>query len=159
MESHKQIKRITDQDLESSVLDLRGTNVSTNLITCPAQPAKTLGIKLAAVVFIVKNLKIRDLPECNESHVFYLLDAYALVKGWNQIQFHLSDSTRRAYRSNYIETMRVQIHANCRTRRAYFSGRLYAEQDLPPEFKLFRPCHRPPLRQLPTNSTNCASTR
>ena len=52
--------------------------------------------------------------------------------GWNQIQFNLSDFTRRAYGSNYIETLRVTIHANCRIRRIYFSDRLYSEEELPP---------------------------
>lgn len=32
-----------------------------------------------------------------------------LDDGWNQIQFNLSDFTRRAYGSNYIETLRVQV--------------------------------------------------
>lgn len=49
-----------------------------------------------------------------------------LDEGWNQIQFNLSDFTRRAYGSNYIETLRVTIHANCRIRRIYFSDRLYS---------------------------------
>ena len=63
-------------------------------------------------------------------------------QGWNQIQFNLSDFTRRAYGSNYIETLRVQIHANCRIRRIYFSDRLYSEEELPPEFKLFLPIQK-----------------
>jgi hypothetical protein len=62
-----------------------------------------------------------------------------LDDGWNQIQFNLSDFTRRAYGTNYIETLRVQIHANCRIRRIYFSDRLYSEEELPPEFKLYLP--------------------
>ena len=62
-----------------------------------------------------------------------------LDEGWNQIQFNLSDFTRRAYGTNYIETLRVQIHANCRIRRIYFSDRLYSEEELPQEFKLFLP--------------------
>lgn len=62
-----------------------------------------------------------------------------LDEGWNQIQFNLSDFTRRAYGTNYIETLRVQIHANCRIRRIYFSDRLYSEEELPAEFKLFLP--------------------
>jgi hypothetical protein len=33
----------------------------------------------------------------------------------------------------------VQIHANCRIRRIYFSDRLYTEEELPAEFKLFLP--------------------
>lgn len=87
-----------------------------------------------------------------------------LDDGWNQIQFNLSDFTRRAYGTNYIETLRVQvsapwrliyvshicciftiyvflsqIHANCRIRRVYFSDRLYSEDELPAEFKLYVP--------------------
>ena len=31
-----------------------------------------------------------------------------LDDGWNQIQFNLADFTRRAYGTNYIETLRVQ---------------------------------------------------
>ena len=62
-----------------------------------------------------------------------------LDEGWNQIQFNLSDFTRRAYGTNYIETLRISIHANCRIRRVYFSERLYNEEDLPDDFKLFAP--------------------
>jgi len=32
-----------------------------------------------------------------------------------------------------------QIHANCRIRRVYFSDRLYSEEELPAEFKLYLP--------------------
>jgi hypothetical protein len=51
------IKRITDNDIQSSVLEIIGTNVSTNYITCPAQQSRTLGIKLPFLVMIIKNLK------------------------------------------------------------------------------------------------------
>lgn len=50
------IKRLTDEDIQSSVLEVAGANVSTAYITCPADPAKTLGIKLPFLVMIVKNL-------------------------------------------------------------------------------------------------------
>lgn len=66
-----------------------------------------------------------------------------LDEGWNQIQFNLADFTRRAYGTNYVETLRVQIHANCRIRRVYFCDRLYAEDELPAEFKLFLPIQKP----------------
>lgn len=51
------IKRITDNDIQSLVLEIIGTNVSTTYITCPADPKKTLGIKLPYLVMIVKNMK------------------------------------------------------------------------------------------------------
>jgi hypothetical protein len=62
-----------------------------------------------------------------------------LDQGWNQIQFNLSDFCRRAYNTGYVETLRIQLHCSCRVRRVYFSDRLYAEDELPAEFKLFVP--------------------
>jgi len=51
------IKRLTDADIESSVLEIMGTNVSTSYISCPIDPQSTLGIKLPFLVMIIKNLK------------------------------------------------------------------------------------------------------
>jgi len=157
------IKRLTDQDIQSSVLEIVGTNVSTNYITCPVDPKKTLGIKLPFLVMIIKNLKkyftfeVQVLDDKNIRRRFRASNYQSqtrvkpfictmpmrLDEGWNQIQFNLSDFTRRAYGTNYIETLRVQIHANCRIRRIYFSDRLYSEEELPPEFKLFLPLPQP----------------
>mmetsp|Transcript_1932 Transcript_1932/g.2306 ORF Transcript_1932/g.2306 Transcript_1932/m.2306 type:complete len:114 (-) Transcript_1932:981-1322(-) len=86
-----------------------------------------------------------------------------LDEGWNQIQFNLSDFTRRAYGTNYIETLRVQIHANCRIRRIYFSDRLYSEEELPPEFKLFLPIQKDANKaanraQAPGQQANAAAS-
>lgn len=153
------IKRITDQDIQSSVLEIMGTNVSTSYIVCPADPKQTLGIKLPFLVMIIKNLKkyftfeVQVLDDKGVKRRFRASNYQSktrvkpfictmpmrLDEGWNQIQFNLSDFTRRAYGTNYVETLRVQIHANCRIRRIYFSDRLYSEEELPPEFKLFIP--------------------
>lgn len=48
------IKRITDEEIQSSVLEIMSSNVSTTFITCPVDPQKTLGIKLPFLVMIVK---------------------------------------------------------------------------------------------------------
>ncbi|CAM9708394.1 unnamed protein product [Lampetra fluviatilis] len=153
------IKRITDNDIQSLVLEVEGTNVSTTYITCPADPKKTLGIKLPFLVMIIKNLKkyftfeVQVLDDKNVRRRFRASNYQSTTRvkpfictmpmrlddGWNQIQFNLSDFTRRAYGTNYIETLRVQIHANCRVRRVYFSDRLYSEDELPAEFKLYLP--------------------
>ena len=53
------IKRITDNDIQSSVLEIMSTNISTTFITCPADAAKTLGIKLPFLVMIIKNVRSR----------------------------------------------------------------------------------------------------
>lgn len=189
------IKRITDNDIQSLVLEIVGTNVSTTYITCPADPKKTLGIKLPFLVMIIKNLKKyftfevqvsranrNRVEKCNllndgfftkqildDKNVrrrfrasnyqsttrvkpFICTMPMRLDEGWNQIQFNLSDFTRRAYGTNYVETLRVQIHANCRIRRVYFSDRLYSEDELPSEFKLFLPIQKPPPKAIVTQS-------
>lgn len=51
------IKRITDADIQSSVLEIMGTNVSTTFIECPSEKKKTLGIKLPFLVMIIKNVR------------------------------------------------------------------------------------------------------
>eukprot|EP00923_Selenidium_pygospionis_P046102 GHVN01079546.1.p1 GENE.GHVN01079546.1~~GHVN01079546.1.p1 ORF type:complete len:138 (+),score=38.01 GHVN01079546.1:462-875(+) len=58
---------------------------------------------------------------------------------WNQIQFNLADFCRRAYGTNYVETLRVCVHANCRLRRIFFTDHLTSLDQLPTEFKLYLP--------------------
>ena len=151
------IKRLTDGDIRSSVLEVVGTNVSTVYISSPDDPHQTLGIKLPFLVMIIKNLnkyfsfevqvlddkgvarrfRASNYQSTTRVKPFICTMPMRLDEGWNQIQFNLSDFTRRAYGTNYVETLRVQIHANCRIRRIYFSDRLYTEEELPPEYKLF----------------------
>ena len=64
------IKRITDNDIQSLVLEIEGTNVATTYITCPADPKKTLGIKLPFLVMIIKNLKKYFTFEVQVSSLF-----------------------------------------------------------------------------------------
>ena len=157
------IKRITDNDIQSLVIEIVGTNVSTTYIKCPQEAngdkKATLGIKLPFLVMIIKNLKkyftfeVTVLDDKNVKRRFRASNYQSTTRvkpfictmpmrlddGWNQIQFNLLDFTRRAYGTNYIETLHVQIHANCRIRRVYFSDRLYSEDELPAEFKLYLP--------------------
>ena len=58
----------------------------------------------------------------------------AVSKGCNAGSFDGTGALMHAG-TNYIETLRMQIHANCRIRRVYFSDRLYTEEELPTEFK------------------------
>lgn len=71
-----------------------------------------------------------------------------LEDGWNQVQMYLLDFVRQTYGTNYVETLRVQIHGNCRIRRIYFSDKIYAEDELPLEFKLFKPIHMCQLKAV-----------
>ncbi|KAF3425060.1 hypothetical protein E2986_04835, partial [Frieseomelitta varia] len=156
------IRRITDDEVKSLALEIAGTNVTTTYIFCPRAPQKALGIKLPFLIMIIKNMKkyftfeitildnkdmhrrfrVSNFESTTRVRPFCTSMPIGLCPGWNQIQFNLADFTRRAYGTNYIETTRIQIHANCRIRRIYFADRLYAENELPEEFKLFKPLQR-----------------
>uniref|UniRef100_I2CQM4 CFA20 domain-containing protein n=1 Tax=Nannochloropsis gaditana (strain CCMP526) TaxID=1093141 RepID=I2CQM4_NANGC len=62
-----------------------------------------------------------------------------LDEGWNHVYLNLADVVKRAYGTVYVETLRVQVHANCRLRRIFFAERQCADDELPPEFRLFQP--------------------
>lgn len=150
------IKRLTDPEIRSAAIEIMGRNVSTAYITCPAEPTKTLGIKLPFFVMIVKNMKkyftfeisvlddkglrrrfrASNFTSRTRIEPFICNMPMCLDPGWNQVTFNLADFVQRAYGTNYIETLRVQVHANVRIRRIFFSDRLYEEEDLPPEFRI-----------------------
>merc|ERR1712226_1000929 len=144
-----------------------GANVSTTFISAPADPKQTLGIKLPYLVMIIKNMKkyftfeVQVLDDRNIRRRFRASNYQSatrvkpfictmpmrLDEGWNQIQFNLDNFTSRAYQTVYIETLRVQIHASCRIRKIFFSNRLYSDEELPPEFKIWLPENRKPNNQ------------
>jgi hypothetical protein len=43
-----------DEDMQSSVIELVGANVSTNFISCPSDPNQVLGIKMPFLVLLIK---------------------------------------------------------------------------------------------------------
>ena len=163
------IKRITDPDITSSVLEIMGANVATTHIGAPKDPKMTLGIKLPYLVMIIKNMKkyftfevqvlddrgIRrrfrasNYQSATRVKPFICTMPMRLDEGWNQIQFNLDNFTSRAYQTVYIETLRVQIHASCRIRRIFFSNRLYSDEELPPEFKIWLPENRAKAKDIP----------
>lgn len=55
------------------------------------------------------------------------------------LTIHDLDLCQLSHVTNWGSTLVNQIHANCRLRRVYFADRLYAEDELPPELKLFLP--------------------
>ncbi|XP_069678835.1 cilia- and flagella-associated protein 20-like [Periplaneta americana] len=153
------VKRVSDNEVKSLVLEIGGTNVATTYIFCPVDEKGSLGIRLPFLVMIIKNMKkyftfeitilddkdmrrrfrVSNYQSTTRVRPFQCSMPIGLNSGWNQIQFNLADFTRRAYGSNFLEAVRIQIHANCRIRRIYFSDRLYSEDELPAEFKLYMP--------------------
>eukprot|EP00438_Fugacium_kawagutii_P025968 Skav210745 [mRNA] locus=scaffold2652:348357:357430:+ [translate_table: standard] len=137
------IKRLTDSDIQSSVLEIMGTNVSTTYITCPADSSKTLGIKLPFLVTVLDDKEVRRRFRASNYQSTTRVKPFICT-----MPMRLDEGT------NYIETLRVQLHANCRIRRIYFSDRLYSEEELPPEFKLFLPVGRGSRSTASTGKTN-----
>jgi hypothetical protein len=43
-----------DGDMQSSVIEINGANVSTNFISCPSDPNQILGIKMPFLVLLIK---------------------------------------------------------------------------------------------------------
>ena len=51
------MRRITDEELKSLVLEIMSTNVITAFIQCPSNETDSLAIKLPYFIMILKNLK------------------------------------------------------------------------------------------------------
>ena len=151
------VKRITDFEMQSSVIEICGANVSTCFLSCPSNPKQTLGVKMPFLVLLIKYLKkyfTFEVQVIDDKYVkrrfrasnyqsntrvkpFICTIPMKLDEGWNQIHFNLTDFTRRAYGTNYLETLRVQIHANCRIRRIYFTDQLLSSKSIPDEYRAF----------------------
>lgn len=149
------IKRALDDEAKSLAMEIRGTNVATCYISAPALPCKSLGVKLPFLTIVVKNLnklfsfeiqilddrgqlrRFRSSNYQSQTRItnFMVSMPLALNYGWNQVQLNLADFTRRAYGTNYMETVRVTINANCRLRNVYFSDRLYSDDEKPAAYK------------------------
>ena len=48
-----------DGDMQSSVMEIIGANVSTNFISCPSDPNQVLGIKMPYLVLLIKYVNIQ----------------------------------------------------------------------------------------------------
>ncbi|KAK4468938.1 hypothetical protein MN116_007603 [Schistosoma mekongi] len=159
--SNGKVYRMTDDEIQSYVLEILGQNISTTYITCPNDKKKSLAVKMPILVIVLKNLnkyfsfEVQVLDDQNlkrrfhastcqtSTHVkpFACMMPMKLDEGWNQVQFDLADFTRRAYGTTYVETVKLSIHANCRLRRVYFCDRIYSEDELPKDYKLYLPLH------------------
>lgn len=153
------IKRVTDEDAKTLVLEIRGVNAATSFITAPSGSCVNLGVKLPFLTIIVKNLhktfsfEVQVLDDKNQLRRFRSSNyqsatrvsnsisfmPLALNDGWNQIVMNLADFTQRAYGTNYMETVRITVHANCRLRNIYFSDRIYTDEEKPAAFKFMLP--------------------
>ena len=62
------IRRVVDDELQSLVYKIEGTNVNTNFITCPVDKTKSLGIEYPCMTIIMK--AVSDSQKVAKSKVF-----------------------------------------------------------------------------------------
>jgi len=85
------VERVTDEDLKSLVLDMRGANLATTSIRCPkrANPQSSLGISLSYLVVLMK--KMGEEPFSLEVQV---LDSKNTKRRFRASTFQVRSSTR-----------------------------------------------------------------
>ena len=150
------IKRLTDPDIKTQVLEICSGNAESTYITIPRESHEVLHMQLPIFSAVIKFLgkfffiDITVLDDTKTKRTFKISDTITrahvknniskipmkLINGWNNVTINLSDFVKRAYGTNYVETLRVTLHANCRIRRAYFSNRVLNEDEIPSEYRL-----------------------
>lgn len=155
------IKRVVDHVGASSVpaLEIMSTKVNSTYVACPRDSTEELGISLPYLNIVMKYLdkyftfEITVIDDMNMKRKFRASNFQSkarvkphscalpmkLVPGWNQIKLNLPDFVKRAYGTNYVETLKVTVYANCRIGRICFTDRLYSEDEVPTEYKLIIP--------------------
>ncbi|XP_025405656.1 cilia- and flagella-associated protein 20-like [Sipha flava] len=149
---------LQDDVMKSSVLQIQSQNVNACSISTPSKPTDSLGIRLPFFTMLMKNLgryftsEITVLDDQNIRRRFRISNysksirvsihmcsmPVCLTEGWTQIQLNLADFTSQMYNTGFVEAVRVQVHANCRLRRIYFSEKLYTNDELPNEYRLYK---------------------
>ncbi|DAZ94301.1 TPA: hypothetical protein N0F65_012070 [Lagenidium giganteum] len=163
------VRRVLDDAVQSSVIELRASNISATWIRSPASPGASLHIRSRHLVLLLKpssdepvsiEVAVQDSRQAlrrfrvstfqRSAHVHELLTVLPLQleRGWNQLQLDLAQLTREAYQTQYAHTVSVQVHANCRLRRIFFADHLPQEHERPPEFRLFQRLSRDQVREL-----------
>ncbi|KFD57193.1 hypothetical protein M514_02078, partial [Trichuris suis] len=153
------IKVVEDDEIRSPAVEMVGSSIDGACIRCPSDAKLTLGIKMPYLVLVVKNMKryfafevelldskgttrrfrANNFQSNTRTKPYVCTIPLRLDNGWNSVHFNLADFTKRAYGTNYVETSRITVHANCRLRSVYFADRIYAEDELPQEFRLSIP--------------------
>ncbi|GAB66982.1 transcription factor IIb, partial [Plasmodium cynomolgi strain B] len=151
------VRKILDDAIKLSAIEIMSENTSDSYIYTSPENFSSLGISLPFIVLIVKNMNkyfsfrisIMDDKKCrrtfrisNFQTVTRLSNKWCtmpmiLNEGWNIIQINLQEYTQKAFRTNYKETIEVQINASIRIRCIYFCDKLYSHDDLKDEYKIF----------------------
>lgn len=132
-------RRLDDEDRTYHVLEL--SNPRNNLgtfISTPRTPLNALHITLPHMIIAMKNYRrnfafdvlVMDNmayrrrfcfatwynPNALKKFAFMCQVPLRLEIGWNQVHVNFRNLVRSTYKTEYVETIRVQIYANCKLR-------------------------------------------
>ncbi|EUD68208.1 hypothetical protein C922_01226 [Plasmodium inui San Antonio 1] len=151
------VRKVLDDTIKLSAIEIMSENTSDSYIYTAPEKFSSLGISLPFIVLIVKNMNkyfsfrisIMDDKKCrrtfrisNFQTVTRLSNKWCtmpmiLNEGWNIIQINLAEYTQKAFRTKYMETVEMQINASIRIRCIYFCDKLYSNDELKEEYKIF----------------------
>ncbi|ETB56889.1 hypothetical protein, variant 1 [Plasmodium yoelii 17X] len=151
------VRKVLDDSIKLSSIEIVSENTSDSYIYTAPGKYNSLAISLPILVLIVKNMNkyfsfrisIMDNKRCrrtfrisNFQTVTRISNKWCtmpmvLNEGWNILQINLSDYTEKAFKTKYVETIELQINASIRIRCIYFCDRIYKNEELKDEFKIF----------------------
>ncbi|CAD2094793.1 transcription factor IIb, putative [Plasmodium vinckei brucechwatti] len=151
------VRKVLDNEIKLSAIEILSENTSDSYIYTAPGKYNSLAISLPILVLIVKNMNkyfsfrisIMDNKRCrrtfrisNFQTVTRISNKWCtmpmvLNEGWNILQINLSDYTEKAFKTKYVETIALQINASIRIRCIYFCDRIYNNEELKDEFKIF----------------------
>ncbi|KAF4037235.1 hypothetical protein GN244_ATG10676 [Phytophthora infestans] len=166
-EDRGSIRRVLDEDVQSSVVELLAGNIAHTWLRVPfgaheqqqeSLLASALHIRLRHLILVLKNLdqhvslevhvaddrnirrrfRFSTFQKSSAVHSQLALLPLHLDSGWNQLHLDLGELSRTCYNARYAHAISVQLHASCRVRRIYFAEQMFSEAQLPAEFRLFR---------------------
>jgi hypothetical protein len=164
------VRRVLDEDVQSSVVELSADNLVHTWLRLPFGPEATasLHIRLRHLVLVLKNLeqhvslevqaadtrgtrrrfRLSTFQKKSAVHAAVALLPLRLDSGWNQVQLDLAELMHTCYSARYDHAVSVQLHASCRVRRIYFAEQMFPEAQLPAEFRLFKRLSKEQTQQL-----------
>eukprot|EP00494_Astrolonche_serrata_P011454 UN11538 len=89
-------KRVMDNDINSNVIELSGSNISKNYIICPFDPKQKLGIKLPHLVLIIKAISKYFSFEVT------VIDSLKIERRFRASNYTVDNSCKKFYNYNAV---------------------------------------------------------
>ncbi|GAW81471.1 transcription factor IIb [Plasmodium gonderi] len=151
------VRKVLDDSIKLSAIEIMSENTSDSYIYTAPEKFTSLAITHPFIVLIVKNMnkyfsfRISLMDDKNCRRTFRISNFQTVTRlsnkwctmpmilneGWNIIQINLKEYTEKAFKTKYVETTGIQINASVRIRCIYFCDKIYNNDELKEEFKIF----------------------